>query len=524
MADVREIEARRIVEQTRFDQLKDADERNRWGQFATPPALAIDMAEYAWKLWRKRSEPARFLDPAIGTGSFYSAFLHVFPNDLIGNAAGVELDPDIASTASSLWKSTGLNVTVGDFTKLSAPRSNERFNLILTNPPYVRHHHLPKADKKRLKAQVAEELGIEISGLAGFYCYFLLLCDKWLAEDGLALWLIPSEFMDVNYGASVKRYLATNVRLLHIHRFCPSDVQFADALVSSAVVVFQKSASRRSHSVRFSFGGTFLAPTMRERIPLSDLRTAPKWTHYPTRRLHQTSAQADADTLADLFDIKRGLATGANSFFILPRDEALSQGIPRECVKPILPSPRHLTEPVIETYRDGYPKIKTPLSLIDCDYTEEKVRERFPDFWAYLQLGKKQNIHRGYLTSRRTPWYSQETRNPAPFLCTYMGRSGNGRQPFRLFWNQSAATAHNVYLLLYPKGILKAALESDPDLYATVFAVLQDLDTVKFTTEGRVYGGGLHKIEPKELGRVSAEPLLDTIEALRDGRQMLLFA
>jgi hypothetical protein len=42
--------------------------------------------------------------------------------------------------------------------------------------------------------------------------------------------LIPSEFMDVNYGAAVKRYLLNKVTLLHIHRFDPHDVQFGDAL------------------------------------------------------------------------------------------------------------------------------------------------------------------------------------------------------------------------------------------------------------------------------------------------------
>ena len=61
-----------------------------------------------------------------------------------------------------------------------------------------------------------------------------------LQTNGLAAWLIPSEFMDVNYGDEVKRYLTERVCLLQIHRFCPSDVQFDDALVSSAIVVFEK--------------------------------------------------------------------------------------------------------------------------------------------------------------------------------------------------------------------------------------------------------------------------------------------
>jgi hypothetical protein len=45
--------------------------------------------------------------------------------------------------------------------------------------------------------------------------------------------------MDVNYGKAVKHYLLSRVTLLHIHRFDPNGVQFADALVSSAVVWFR---------------------------------------------------------------------------------------------------------------------------------------------------------------------------------------------------------------------------------------------------------------------------------------------
>jgi adenine-specific DNA-methyltransferase len=55
-----------------------------------------------------------------------------------------------------------------------------------------------------------------------------------MADDGYAAWLIPSEFMDVNYGAALKRYLTDHVTLIRVHRFDPADVQFGDALVSSS--------------------------------------------------------------------------------------------------------------------------------------------------------------------------------------------------------------------------------------------------------------------------------------------------
>ncbi len=215
-----EIEARRLVEQVRLDRLKSPAQRNRLGQFATPPPLALDLASYAAALWRERSDRVRFLDPAIGTGSFYSAIRRVFPSTSIADACGVELDPTFARAAADLWGGAGLRVIPGDFTRLAPDLP---YNLVLANPPYVRHHHLPPEEKDRLKAVVSDRLGIAISGLAGLYAHFLLLGDAWLADGGLAIWLIPSEFMDVNYGSVLKSYLTRRVTLRHIHRYCPSD-------------------------------------------------------------------------------------------------------------------------------------------------------------------------------------------------------------------------------------------------------------------------------------------------------------
>ncbi len=86
-----------------------------------------------------------------------------------------------------------------------------------------------------------------------------------------------------------------------------------------------------------------------------------------------------------------------------------------------------------------------------------------------------------------------------------MGRATNGRKPFRFLRNKSQATAHNVYLLLYPTGPLKAALEREPGLYRKVFEGLQAMDTDAIKGDGRVYGGGLFKMEPKELASVPVE-------------------
>ncbi len=503
-----EFEARRLALQRELDAEKDQAERNRMGQFATPTGLAVDMLCHA-KAQLGKSEKVRFIDPAIGTGAFYSALLTVFAKSCIGTAMGYEIDPHYGVPAAKLWGETGLDVHLEDFTKAEVHPDSEKFNLLICNPPYVRHHHIVNGEKQRLKVCTQEACSMEINGLAGLYCYFLGLSHAWMADGGLAGWLIPSGFMDVNYGASMKRYLLDKVTLLHIHRFDPNDLQFSDALVSSAVVWFRKETPPTKHEVRFTYGGSLERPNLVRWLAVETLRRDPKWTRYPMKKGFD---DADTPVLGDFFKIKRGLATGSNSYFILSAEEIEQRELPIEAFRPILPSPRHLPEDEVAADKKGNPVLDRRLFLLDCSLPEDKVREKYPKLWTYLEEGKEQGIAERYLCQHRTPWYTQENRPPAPFVCTYLGRSDtkSGR-PFRFILNNSQATAANVYLMLYPKEPIQRALQDGPALKRQAWEFLNEICPKALLGAGRVYGGGLHKLEPKELANVPAGAIAELL-------------
>ena len=499
------LEKQRLTLQSQLEAAKTQAERNRLGQFATPPTLAFDILKYASRFFSKR-EAIHFLDPAIGSGAFYSALRNVFPQEQLVEALGFEIDPDYAKAAKRLWGNSRLIIKHADFTN---EEPMPRFNLLICNPPYVRHHHLQSSDKARLQFHTTQTSGMKLSGLAGLYCYFLGLSRAWMAEDGLAGWLIPSEFMDVNYGRSVKHYLLNNVTLLHIHRFDPKGSQFSDALVSSAVVWFRKSVPPEGHVVTFTFGGTLLNPKLVRTVPVEALAHESKWSRFPMEDIRPNHS---IPTMSDFFQIKRGIATGNNKYFILKAEDIAARSLPFEMFQPILPSPRYIQDDEINVNADGLPLLQCQLFVLDSHLSEAQIKERFPALFKYLQEGKARGVPDRYICRNRTPWYAQENRSPAPIVCTYLGRSDSKRgRPFRFILNKSKATVANVYLAMYPKPVLASRIKAEPMLIRRIWEILNKMTPGQLLGEGRVYGGGLHKLEPHELGRVDATAISQLI-------------
>ena len=145
-AELQKLEEVRQFEQDSVDSSKSKKDRNKLGQFSTPRTLADELLAFAKQ--NSTSKKIQFFDPAFGMGSFYTALIKEFGTKT--KALGFEIDRDYYSASKKVWSGCdNLTLINTDFT-LETPADNQA-DLIVCNPPYIRHQHIKQQTKNGFK-------------------------------------------------------------------------------------------------------------------------------------------------------------------------------------------------------------------------------------------------------------------------------------------------------------------------------------------------------------------------------------
>lgn len=88
------------------------------------------------------------------------------------------------------------------------------------------------------------------------------------------------------------------------------------------------------HTVEFTFGGTHVEPRISAHVSNDALRNCEKWTRFPLSAPATDTPQGVR--IEDLFDIRRGIATGNNKVFILSPERVTEMKLPKSQLTPLL--------------------------------------------------------------------------------------------------------------------------------------------------------------------------------------------
>ncbi|NQW89718.1 Eco57I restriction-modification methylase domain-containing protein [Curtobacterium sp. VKM Ac-2861] len=454
---------------------------------ATPPELALDVAMLAER-FLARDGLVDFGEPAAGNGVLFAAARRAVGIDRLNSAQLVELDATSARLLQRKWSRQGTNVLVADF--LRTPPQEHAWTMLLANPPY-RRSQLVSADLQHVRTKLSSELDLNISARSDLYLYFILRAHAWLRAGAIAAWIVPSEFMVTRYGRALRDYLSKTVSLLRLHTYDAAELLFDNALTSTTVIIYRKESPRPEGEVTVSQGGSAASPTDRRRLPISQLQRGDRWSFANIT----LPASTTNHVVSDFFDVSRGVATGANSLFILSDEQLLRLGVRPDWVRPMVPRARAIPNGLIKATESGIPIPSDSKWLIDTELSLSEIAEESPLFADYLADVSRKVGSRALVSRRAIPWKQQSVR-VAPLLFVYMAKQDSSRP--RFIRNLSKAVHLNNYLGLYPKpisGLLDQALDIDD-----AHSVLLDLATSVLSAYGRSYGKNLLKLEPREVG------------------------
>ena len=454
--------------------IRSPGERRPLGQTYTPHPIIEAMLHWA----SDHGTPARVVDPGAGSGRYLLAAGRRFPE---AELHGSDVDPLATLMLRANLAATGLagraRVHLGDYRALALPEA-EGPTLFIGNPPYVRHHQIAPEWKAWL-LQTARRHGLHASALAGLHVHFFLATAEYGRRGDFGAFITSSEWLDVNYGALVRRLLLDELGGQSLHVLAPEAQPFSDATTTGAITCFR-------------IGDTVPAMKVRRVESVSDLGRLAKGRSVSRQRLAETNRWSVLTRvtpalpeghveLGELCRVHRGTVTGANAVWV--RRDA-HPDLPERVLFPSITRARELFGAGARLGSlDALRRVvDLPVDLDVFDAAERRQIDRF------LREARARGVPEGYIASNRRAWWSVGLRAAAPILATYMAR-----RPPAFVRNDAGARHINIAHGLYPRE----------DMTDAVLDRLADhLRAAVTLTQGRTYAGGLVKFEPREMERI----------------------
>jgi adenine-specific DNA-methyltransferase len=461
------------------------EHRKKFAQFFTPEPIAELMSK--WLLGNKNLQTV--LEPAFGLGVF-SRTLLAKKNDV--QIKGFEIDNLIFEKAKKEFSGTEkLNLLLEDYMYNDW---HSKYDGIICNPPYFKFHDY---DNKGVLREIEAKLGCKLNGFTNLYTLFLLKSIHQLKPNGRCAYIIPSEFLNSDYGKLIKKHLLKTGVLRHIIVVDFEESVFEDALTTASIILCDN--DNKTDKVQFtniqSIKDLDIIESLIANYPMtsikskgysfSELNPEVKWrTYYQPQNEHKFKNLVPFSNYAK---VVRGIATGANDYFTFNLSKAKKYSIDEQF---LLPCVCHSTDVRGSFFtKSDFEELKNRDKNI---FLINAINARCENVAKYLTKGEQEEINKKFLTASRSPWYSLEKRPPAPIWVSVFNRTG-----VRFVRNEANISNLTTFHCIYPQTDIFSDVSID-----LLFAYLLT-DTAKqiFEDNSREYGNGLQKFEPNDLNK-----------------------
>ncbi len=465
-----------LTPEAQFIRSTSRKQRKDRGQFFTPAAYANIMVD-----WIAVDSPQSILDPATGTG----ILIDTCQRRNVGRSfTGYDLDPKALELAESRLVATDLrhrDFLSGDW--------DERFDAILANPPYIIHRD-HKLDRE-IVDYVAHRSGQRLSRQSNLYVYFVIKICEQLAQGGRAAIIIPAEWMAANYGQPLKAYLLDKGLLQGLVTVDLAGHAFADNMATASILLIEKVTKSpqvvQSYFVPDGANPVSLAAleqdaaVVRRSLSVDLLQSQKKWDIWLRRSV--ASRTKGSIRLGELVTTKRGIATGANRFFLLSQQEAEHHGLNTARMDRCVGKTAHVGG-INFTNAD----FERGAAAGEACFLFNPTGDLTPSEVAYIERGAGLDIPLKHGPRTKAIWYAAEARHPAPIWASTFGR---GRM--RFIHNAAGVKTLTCFHGVYPKNLDVIQVEALTALLNS--NAMQDA----IAAHVRRFTNGLMKLEPRDI-------------------------
>jgi adenine-specific DNA-methyltransferase len=462
------------------------EHRKKFAQFFTPFPFASLMAD--WLLGNGHLRTV--LEPAFGLGIFSRALLNKKEEVDI---KGFEIDKTIFEKAQQyFFDEENINLLLQDYMYNDW---NNKYDGIICNPPYFKFHDY---DNKNIIKEIETNLKCKLNGFTNLYTLFLLKSIHQLNQNGRCAYIVPSEFLNSDYGKLVKTYLLKSKTLRHIIVVDFDENVFDDALTTASIILCAN--DELTDKVQFSNIQSLKDLSKIDRLiseypncleetqtyKNTELNPEIKWkAYYQKQNSLKFKNLVPFSTYAK---VVRGIATGANDYFTFNLSKAKEYSIDERFLLPCICKAIDAKKSIFSIL--DFEELKRNdknIFLLNAQGSQDK------NVIEYLKKGEIESIDKKFLTASRTPWFSLENRPPAPIWVSVFNRTG-----LKFIRNEANISNLTTFHCIYPKQTSLFS-EINTDL---LFAYLLT-DTAKriFEDNSREYGNGLQKFEPNDLNK-----------------------
>jgi adenine-specific DNA-methyltransferase len=210
--------------------------RKRHGQHYTPTELAEFLAKKA-TAHIASGKKVRVLDPACGDGELLLSAVNALRQQGcdIAELVGFDLDEEAVVQARKRLPESiiSVNVNANDFINiLDAPELLGHFDLVITNPPYVRTQILGSERAQQLAAR------FQLQGRIDLTHVFVAGVASLLAPEGVLALLCSNRFLSTKAGVNTRKILTENYTIQEVYDL--GDTKLFEAAVLPAIVIAQK--------------------------------------------------------------------------------------------------------------------------------------------------------------------------------------------------------------------------------------------------------------------------------------------